>query len=98
MRFSVNQRVVDAGGFSSHCTLLDYLRAQGLTGAKEGCAEGECGACAVAVVRQNGGPNGTGSELRVINSCLVLLPMVAGQEVYTAEGLASAGTLSEPQR
>ncbi|MEO8595011.1 MAG: FAD binding domain-containing protein [Candidatus Solibacter sp.] len=94
MKFSINQRVVDAGGFSSHCTLLDYLRAQGLTGAKEGCAEGECGACAVALVR----PNGAGSELRVVNSCLMLLPMVAGQEVYTVEGLAYEGRLSEPQR
>jgi len=94
MKLSVNQRVVDAGDFSSQCTLLEFLRALGLTGSKEGCAEGECGACAVAMVR----PRGTGSELRVVNSCLVLLPMVAGQEIYTAEGLASAGTLSQPQR
>jgi xanthine dehydrogenase small subunit len=94
MRVSVNQHVVDASGFSSHCTLLDFLRAQGLTGAKEGCAEGECGACAVALVR----PNGAGSELRVVNSCLVFLPMAAGQEIYTAEGLAASGKLSEPQR
>src|SRR5207248_6535463 len=54
-------------------TLLDYIRAQGLTGAKEGCAEGECGACAVLVVTNN--------SFRSINSCLIPLPVVADQEI-----------------
>jgi xanthine dehydrogenase small subunit len=94
MKFSINQRVVDASGVPRHYTLLDFLRAQGLTGTKEGCAEGECGACAVALVR----PRGENSELRAANSCLMFLPMLEGQEVYTVEGLASNGRLSEPQR
>jgi xanthine dehydrogenase small subunit len=94
MRFSINQRVFEGTGYPAHCTLLEFLRGLGLTGAKEGCAEGECGACAVALVR----PNGGGSELRAVNSCLLFLPVLEGQEVYTVEGLACEGRLSEPQR
>ncbi len=94
MEFLINERAVDADGFPAHYTLLDFLRSQGLTGTKEGCAEGECGACAVALVTSNG----TGSALRVVNSCLLFLPMLAGQEVYSVEGLARDGRLSEPQR
>ena len=46
--FTLNGRPVAIEAAASHETLLDFLRARGLTGAKEGCAEGECGACAVA--------------------------------------------------
>jgi xanthine dehydrogenase small subunit len=60
-------------------TLLDYLRAQGLTGAKEGCAEGECGACTVAMA-------GDGRYVAV-NSCLLLVPQCAGREFLTVEGV-----------
>jgi xanthine dehydrogenase small subunit len=94
MEFSINERALDVRGFPAHCTLLDFLRSQGLTGTKEGCAEGECGACAVALVTSNG----TGSALRAVNSCLLFLPSLAGQEVYTVEGLTRDGRLSEPQR
>jgi xanthine dehydrogenase small subunit len=93
MEFLLNgERVRAEGGL--HVTLLDFLRARGLTGAKEGCAEGECGACAVALVR----PNGAGSAYSPVNSCLMLLPMVAGHEVYTVEALASAGALAPVQQ
>ena len=75
-------------------TLLDFIRRQGLTGAKEGCAEGECGACAVALVQ----PDEAGSAYRVVNSCLMFLPMAADQEIYTVESLAASGELAEAQR
>ncbi len=74
-------------------TLLDYVRSRGLTGAKEGCAEGECGACAVLLV--SSGPSGTRYE--AVNSCLVALPSVANREVYTVESLARDGQLAPVQ-
>jgi xanthine dehydrogenase small subunit len=94
MDFLLNGRIVRTDDIPAHTTLLDYLRGSGLTGAKEGCAEGECGACAVVVVA----PDGAGSRYRAVNSCLLMLPALAGQEVYTVEGLACGGLLSEPQR
>lgn len=74
-------------------TLLDYVRSRGLTGAKEGCAEGECGACAVLLV--SSGP--TGSRYEAVNSCLVPLPSAANREVYTVESLARDGQLAPVQ-
>jgi xanthine dehydrogenase small subunit len=93
VEFHLNGTRVQAQG-DLHTTLLDFLRSQCLTGAKEGCAEGECGACAVVLVRQNG----AGSVYSPINSCLMLLPMVAGQEIYSVEALAQQGKLAAVQR
>jgi len=93
-QFSLNNRSVSLQGVGVQTTLLDYIRAQGLTGAKEGCAEGECGACTVVLVANHGG----GSEYRAVNSCLMLAPMAAGHEIYTVESLASDGKLAEAQQ
>lgn len=66
--------------------LLDVLREQlGLTGTKEGCGEGECGACSVLL-------NG-----ELVNSCLVPVLQVAGCELLTVEGLAQNGGLHSLQ-
>ena len=75
-------------GVSPNVTLLDFLRARGGKGTKEGCAEGDCGACSVALVERDaaGVP-----RYRAINSCLALLPMVAGREVVSIEGVARCG-------
>ena len=78
-----------------HVNLLDYLRGLGLTGAKEGCAEGECGACAVLVARPSA--DGTGSRWTALNSCLPPSAAWAGQEVVTAEGLGSPEALHPVQ-
>jgi xanthine dehydrogenase small subunit len=75
-------------------TLLDYVRSLGLTGAKEGCAEGECGACAVIVVCEAPG----GTTYRSVNSCLVPLPAAADSEIFTVEALAESGRLNEAQQ
>jgi xanthine dehydrogenase small subunit len=89
----VNGHDVTVAEWAPQVTLLEFLRSQGLTGAKEGCAEGECGACAVAMVVGDGDR----SAYRVINSCLMLLPMAAGREIRTIEGLAHDGVLQDAQ-
>jgi xanthine dehydrogenase small subunit len=89
----LNGTQVEVRGAAVQTTLLEYLRARGLTGSKEGCAEGECGACTVVMVKQHGAQ----SAYRAVNSCLLLLPSVAGQEIYTIEALASGGELHEAQ-
>ncbi len=75
---------VDERDVDPHTTVLEFLRGRGLVGSKEGCAEGECGACAVALVRS--GPEGKTTYLPV-NSCLTLLGSVLGGELVTVEGV-----------
>src|SRR5271154_2164577 len=94
MEFLLNGRTTRTEGTPAHTTLLDFLRNSGLTGSKEGCAEGECGACAVLLVS----PDGERSRYRAVNGCLAFLHSLEGQEIHTVEGLATAGHLSEPQR
>jgi xanthine dehydrogenase small subunit len=93
IEFLLNGAPVRVDDPAVHTTLLDFVRARGLTGAKEGCAEGECGACAVALVEPHEGR----SAYRVVNSCLMFLPMAAGREIYTVEALAAGGELTEGQ-
>ncbi|SJM50164.1 xanthine dehydrogenase small subunit [Gulosibacter sp. 10] len=76
-----------------HTTALDFLRRNGLTGCKEGCAEGECGACAILVAR----PEGETTRWTAINACLVPAAALEGQEIVTAEGLGDAGRLHPVQ-
>ncbi len=67
--------------------LVDVLRRDlGLTGTKEGCGEGECGACTVLVDEQ------------AVDSCLLLAAQVRGRRVLTVEGLSANGELDELQR
>ena len=83
-RVMVNGRPRELGEVGGHVTLLEWLRGSGLTGCKEGCAEGECGACAVLVARDDG-PDRT--RWVAINACLVPAAAFDQQEVVTAEGL-----------
>src|SRR3954469_2108841 len=74
----VNGEARPLDGVPLHTNALDFLRAVGLTGAKEGCAEGECGACAVLVARP--AADGTdATEWAAINSCLVPAASLDGQ-------------------
>jgi xanthine dehydrogenase small subunit len=92
--FLLNGQLVRVDSPAPQMTLLDFIRSRGLTGAKEGCAEGECGACAVALIE----PDGERSACRVVNSCLMFLPMAAGREIHTVESLAANGELSQAQQ
>ena len=70
-----------------HWTLLETLREQlALTGSKEGCGTGDCGACSIIV------------DGRLITSCLMLAPEADGSEVLTIEGLARNGELHPVQQ
>ncbi len=97
IRFLLNGAAVEVRDAAPTTTLLDWLRAERrLTGTKEGCAEGDCGACTVAV--REIGPDG---RLRTLplNACIQLLPMMHGREVVTVEALAAPdGRLHPVQR
>lgn len=92
--FVLNGEPISLDAIDPNTTLLHWLRTSGRTGTKEGCAEGECGACAVAWKA-----TGTHGEPRweVVNSCLVLLPSAHGRELRTAEGLLREGELHPVQ-
>ena len=92
---TVNGDQVPLTGVATHTTALDWLRNRGLTGAKEGCAEGECGACSVLVAR----PGTTSpTEWTSVNACLVPVAALDGQEVVTSEGLGSSDDLHPVQQ
>jgi xanthine dehydrogenase small subunit len=76
-------------------SLLRWLKHQHLTGTKEGCADGDCGACTVALVEPDG--NG-GSRYLAVNSCLLPMGFLAGREVLTVEALAQGDALHPVQQ
>src|ERR1041384_3670716 len=84
IEFSLNGHLIKIEGCSPNTTLLEYLRAQCLTGSKEGCAEGDCGACSVAIVDRDSQGHPT---YRAINSCLVPVCLMAGREIVSVEGV-----------
>ncbi|HEU5389380.1 MAG TPA: FAD binding domain-containing protein [Streptosporangiaceae bacterium] len=94
-RVMVNGRARVLGEVGGHVTLLEWLRGSGLTGCKEGCAEGECGACAVLVARDDGQGQ---TRWVALNACLVPAAAFDQQEVVTAEGLGRPGQLHPVQR
>jgi xanthine dehydrogenase small subunit len=94
---TVNGRAVAFGDLPPYVSALDWIRGLGYTGAKEGCAEGECGACAILVAR----PSTTGddsTEWVSLNSCLISAASLDGHDVVTAEGLGSPEELHPVQR
>jgi xanthine dehydrogenase small subunit len=92
---TVNGTSCALDGTDPSTTALDWLRSIGLTGAKEGCAEGECGACSVMVARPDGD---SGTQWTAINACLVPVAALDGGEVVTAEGLGTSEALHPVQQ
>ena len=92
MSFLLNGKSVSAAPKTGSETLLDYLRLEAdLCGTKEGCNEGDCGACTVIVTGQDGVP-------RPMNACILFLPQLQGCTVRTVEGLPGPdGTLHPVQ-
>jgi xanthine dehydrogenase small subunit len=96
LRFCLNDRWIELKGVSPTTTLLRYLRDHAhLSGTKEGCAEGDCGACTVAVIEHDSEGR---AHFRAVNSCLLLLPMVQGKRVYTVEALKRDGVYHPVQQ
>jgi xanthine dehydrogenase small subunit len=93
VRFLRNGRVVEIDDFAPSALLLDYLRlTEGATGTKEGCGEGDCGACTVAVGRMRDGT----LVYEPVNACIHLLGGVDGADVVAVEDIAGTGGQLHP--
>lgn len=92
LKFLLNGETVEAKVDATE-TLLDFLRERrGLTGTKEGCNEGDCGACSVIVTGDDG-------VARAMNACILLMPQLSGRAVRTVEGISGpSGNLHPVQR
>lgn len=92
MEFFLNGKRHQVQDCDANLTLLDFLRGNmALTGTKEGCASGDCGACTV-LMGDCGGP------VRAINSCITPLGNAAGRQLFTVEALAKDGALHPVQQ
>src|SRR5690606_40132334 len=93
--FVLNGAPVRLSATSPTRTLLDWLREErGLTGTKEGCNEGDCGACTVTASALEDGA----LVHRAVNACILFLPQLHGRAVRTVEGVAAPdGTLHPVQ-
>ena len=86
VQFLLNGRPASEDSASPSMTALDWLRARArLSGTKEGCAEGDCGACTIVLGRAVEGS----LQYEAVNSCLMMLPQIANCDVLTVEGLAA---------
>src|SRR3954447_10628121 len=86
IRFIRNGQMVELDNVAPTMLLIDYLReTEGATGTKEGCGEGDCGACTVAIGRVRDGK----LAYLPVNACIQLLGQVDGCEVITVEDLAA---------
>jgi len=84
VRFLLDGEVIEAKADDPSATVLDYLRYDlRRTGTKEGCAEGDCGACTVLL----GELDGDAVKWRAVNACILFLPMLDGKALRTVESL-----------
>ncbi|MDH3362501.1 MAG: 2Fe-2S iron-sulfur cluster-binding protein, partial [Gammaproteobacteria bacterium] len=95
IRFVLDGEVIEVHDVDPTRTVLQFLREDlRRTGTKEGCAEGDCGACTVVVAEIN--RDGDDLSLKAINSCIQFLPTIDGKELITVESLAPAASQLHP--
>ncbi|MET0238499.1 MAG: xanthine dehydrogenase small subunit [Sphingobium sp.] len=95
VRFLLDDQVIDTGPVDPTLTVLQFLRERmRRTGTKEGCAEGDCGACTVLV----GELAGDGISWRSLNACILFIGMIDGKALMTVESLSPGGALNPVQR
>ena len=93
VRFLLNGKPFSEDGAPPSMTVLDWLRTRArLTGTKEGCAEGDCGACTIVLGRRVDGS----LRFEAVNSCLMMLPQIDNCAVLTVEGVAAADGALHP--
>ncbi|MGI9232666.1 MAG: xanthine dehydrogenase small subunit [Woeseiaceae bacterium] len=95
IRFVLDGELIELNDVDPTRTVLQFLREDlGRTGTKEGCAEGDCGACTVVVAELN--RDGDDLTLNAINSCIQFLPTLDGKELITVESLSLPGSDLHP--
>jgi xanthine dehydrogenase small subunit len=95
IRFLLDDDVIEVDDSDPTRTVLDFLRyTLRRTGTKEGCAEGDCGACTIVL----GELDGEKVEWRAVNACILFLPMLDGKALRTVESLSRGGALHPVQQ
>lgn len=97
IRFLVNQELVALRDSRADLTLLQFIREhRKLTGTKEGCAAGDCGACTMVLAELNS--EGTALHYRTVNSCITLMSALQGKQLIAVEHLADGAHLHPVQQ
>lgn len=98
IRFLLNDELVELGDVEPDLTVLDWLRIhRHLTGTKEGCASGDCGACTVVVATPSGDEGDT-LHHETINSCITFIGSLHGKQLLTVESLSTGNSLHPVQQ
>ena len=97
LRFILDGEVVEIEDVDPNRTVLQFLREDlGRTGTKEGCAEGDCGACTVVLADMD--ESGKRLKARAVNSCIQFLPTLDGKELLTVESLENDASELHPSQ
>lgn len=97
INFLLNDTLITLDDIRPNLTVLEYLREHAhLTGTKEGCASGDCGACTAVIAEYN--PNSKSLEYKSVNSCITFVAALHGKQLITVEHLADGKNLHPVQQ